>query len=169
MTGTSPWSELSTAQTAEIYDMITRSCPERVCPSSGPVRISALYPLYIRLGETGSPRQLGSEYSDVELNHNVTFQIDRFQTGDIELPVEVNEWWSVASNRSGAGEGLAFVLVNDKLAGAGLASSLLSLGVVGFYVVGVLAAGRMIRGELSEIVRDALYRDPDMVGASCSS
>ena len=34
------------------------------------------------------------------------------------------------------GGGLSFIVINDKLATAGLASSLLSLGVVGVYVVG---------------------------------
>ena len=38
-----------------------------------------------------------------------------------------------------------------------------SLGVLGFYAVGVLALGKILRSELQEIVRSALYKDPDFV------
>ena len=56
-----------------------------------------------------------------------------------------------------AEEGLVFIVINDKVAAAGgVATSLLSTGLVGFYTLIVLAIWRTLRGMSEQIVTDAM-------------
>ena len=72
--------------------MISRDCPGAPvdpCPSSEPVVVGKLYPLYLRLGPQGVPRRVGNQMVDLELDHNITFQ-ERYGNPDL---ITIDEWW----------------------------------------------------------------------------
>jgi hypothetical protein len=158
------WSGLTTNETDVLYKMIGNDTYlDSVLPLP-----STVYPLYLRLPEQGAAIPLGTQQTSVLLGHNVSV-FPRVVLG--ESVTTLYESWSLFANRTrdedanGDGRsdnGLLFVLINDKIA-TGLVTSALSMGAVVFYGTVVIAVGRVMRGFVAEIVKDAIYRDPDKV------
>ena len=158
------WSGLTTNETDFLYKMIGNDTfLDSVLPLP-----NTMYPLYLRLPEQGAALPLGTQQTQVQLGHNVSLS-ERLILGS--TVTTLYESWSLFANRTRfedandngrADSGLLFVLINDKIA-TGIVTSALSMGAVVFYGTVVIAVGRVMRGFVAEIVKDAIYRDPDKV------
>ena len=166
---------LTFAEKLTLYNMITN---ESLAAST--LAIPAVtYPLYLKLGDTATPiENLDPTRVEVELGHNISIgqpygvetlyewwsmkainrTRDENNDGALPCPVERRGVFMATFVRTGvAEEGLVFIVINDKVAAAGgVATSLLSTGLVGFYTLIVLAIWRTLRGMSEQIVTDAM-------------
>ena len=158
------WSSLTVNETDFLYKMIAN---DTYLDSMLPLP-QTRYPLYLRLPEEGVAVPLGTQETSLLLGHNVSVSERQVLGTTITT---LYESWSLYANRTrdeGANEngrsdsGLLFVLISDKIA-TGLVTSAISMGAVVFYGTVVIAVGRVMRGFVAEIVKDAIYRDPDKV------
>lgn len=158
------WSALTKNETDFLFKMIANDdFLDSVLPLP-----NAEYPLYLRLPEQGAAVPLGTQRTSVILGHNVSISEREVLGTNVTT---LYESWSLYANRTrnedanGNGRsdsGLLFVLISDKIA-TGIVTSATSMGAVVFYGTVVIAVGRLMRGFVAEIVRDAIYRDPDKV------
>jgi hypothetical protein len=160
------WSSLSRNETDYLHKVIA-STNDTYLDGVLPLP-NTRYPLYLRLPEQGTALPLGTQKTSVVLGHNVTVS-EREVLG--VTVTTLFESWSLYANRTRdedanengrSDSGLLFVLISDKIA-AGFVTSATSMGAVVFYGTVVIAVGRVMRGFVAEIVKDAIYRDPDKV------